>query len=189
MVGTFNMEKDRLFERQLSSWPSNSNPSFHGVVNPNMNENMLQQSEPPWPEDDIEAGPWQDFHYHACDWSVLTWLILYSQKRLLLTTKAIQCVVNPIGTLTSCSILYLGYVKRRSIKIWKKKEAWDSHVFLCNICFSQLCSFIVSFGWSKTWKTLAFTALGRMELFDIGYQSNGSVLSPKQGTIWNGCSK
>jgi len=60
MVGTFNMEKDRLFERQLSSWPSNSNPSFHGVVNPNMNENMLQQSEPPWPEDDIEAMSKED---------------------------------------------------------------------------------------------------------------------------------
>ena len=38
MVGTFNLEKDRLLERQISGWPgpSNGNPSFHGVVDPNL---------------------------------------------------------------------------------------------------------------------------------------------------------
>ena len=34
MVGTFNLEKDRLLDRQVGGWPgpSNGNPSFHGVV-------------------------------------------------------------------------------------------------------------------------------------------------------------
>jgi len=38
MVGTFNLEKDRLLERQISGWPgpSSGNPSFHGVVDPNL---------------------------------------------------------------------------------------------------------------------------------------------------------
>lgn len=38
MVGTFNLEKDRLLERQITGWPgpTSGNPSFHGVVDPNL---------------------------------------------------------------------------------------------------------------------------------------------------------
>ena len=34
MVGTYNfgLDRQRLYERQMHGWPSNSNPSFHGVV-------------------------------------------------------------------------------------------------------------------------------------------------------------
>ena len=33
MVGTFNLEKDRILDKQMNNyWPSKSNPSFHGVV-------------------------------------------------------------------------------------------------------------------------------------------------------------
>ena len=31
MVGTFNLEKDRILDKH-NYWPSKSNPSFHGVV-------------------------------------------------------------------------------------------------------------------------------------------------------------
>ena len=38
MVGTFNIEKGRLLDRQISGWPgpTSGNPSFHGVVDPNL---------------------------------------------------------------------------------------------------------------------------------------------------------
>ena len=38
MVGTFNIEKGRLLDRQISGWPGSTsgNPSFHGVVDPNL---------------------------------------------------------------------------------------------------------------------------------------------------------
>ena len=34
MVGTYNfgLDRQRLYERQMHGWPTNSNPSFHGVV-------------------------------------------------------------------------------------------------------------------------------------------------------------
>ena len=55
MVGTFNLEKDRHLDRQLNGWPSNGNPSnsFHGVVDTNINENILHQPVPAWPDNDI----------------------------------------------------------------------------------------------------------------------------------------
>jgi len=117
MVGTFNMEKDRLFERQLSSWPSNSNPSFHGVVNPNMNENMLQQSEPPWPEDDIEAMSKED-------------LSKYEKRRRLEILMSFYAISVSVNFVVSLSLLAGVKLERRWLLLpW---VGWNSLTLVTN---------------------------------------------------------
>ena len=53
MVGTFNLERDRLFEQQVGSWPAaNTNPSFHGVVEPGQHDLIPRVHDPnlDWPQ-------------------------------------------------------------------------------------------------------------------------------------------
>ena len=47
VVGTYNigMDRQRLYGRQMGGWPSNTNPSFHGVVDTRViNVGSLPQS-------------------------------------------------------------------------------------------------------------------------------------------------
>ena len=44
MVGTFNLEKDRILDKQMNNyWPSKSNPSFHGVVDSSLTTTNVDQ--------------------------------------------------------------------------------------------------------------------------------------------------
>ena len=48
VVGTYNigMDRQRMYGRQMGGWPSNTNPSFHGVVDTRViNVGSLPQSE------------------------------------------------------------------------------------------------------------------------------------------------
>ena len=151
MVGTFNLERDRLFEQQVGSWPAaNTNPSFHGVVEPGQHDLIPRVHDPnlDWPQHGDN-----DIHMHTMSNDELK---EYEKRKSKL--KLILLILDPRCVRTGAD-----------------------HVGVRHLRLRQLPGLALPPGGGQAGEAVAAAALGRLELPQSHHVADGSPLRPQQG--------
>jgi len=151
VVGTYNigMDRQRMYGRQMGGWPSNTNPSFHGVVDTRViNVGSLPQSEDAPvltfkedldvedyfdedPEDDLEENLEEEEVSDEDD------LKKYEKKRRLELMMSCYSVAVSVNIVVSLSLLIGVKLEKRWLLLpW---VAWNT----LSLIISQMAIFVV----------------------------------------------